>query len=236
MRGAGRRVSTRGRSRDEIAARVAVDLLDGWVVNLGIGMPTLVANQLPDDREVIIHSENGILGVGRAPDPALADPALINASKEPVTVVPGGAYFSHADSFAMIRGGHLDIAVLGAFEVSAAGDLANWSTATGIPAVGGAMDLAAGAMRVYAMMSHTASNGRPKLLERCSLPLTGAACVTRIYTDLAVLEPAGDAFVVREMVPGLTRAALQELTGAPLDFRVDSSSDELVAIAGIEGC
>lgn len=205
------------RSREGIAARVAQDLADGTVVNLGIGMPTLVARYVPDGREVIFHSENGVLAFGPPREADGIDPELINASKEPISLLPGGSYFSHADSFVMIRGGHIDLAVMGAFQVSAGGDLANWSAgADGIPAVGGAMDLAAGAKGVYVMTKHTTSSGEPKLVAECSLPLTAAGVVTRVYTDLAVLDVAGETFVVRELVDGLTVDELQGITGAPL--------------------
>jgi 3-oxoadipate CoA-transferase, beta subunit len=205
------------RSREGIAARVAQDLADGTVVNLGIGMPTLVARYVPDGREVIFHSENGVLAFGPPREGDGIDPELINASKEPISLLPGGSYFSHADSFVMIRGGHIDLAVMGAFQVSAGGDLANWSAgADGIPAVGGAMDLAAGVKEVYVMTKHTTSSGEPKLVAECSLPLTAAGVVTRVYTDLAVLDVAGETFVVRELVDGLMVDELQEITGAPL--------------------
>jgi 3-oxoadipate CoA-transferase beta subunit len=208
-------LSVAARSRREIAARVAQDLDDGLVVNLGIGMPTLIAGLLPEGREVLFHSENGVLGIGPEPAESDVDRDLINASKDPITVVPGASYFSHADSFAMIRGGHVDVAVMGAFQVSCRGDLANWSTGDDrIPAVGGAMDLAVGAKRVVAMTTHLTSRGEPKLVQRCTFPLTAPGCVTRVYTDLAVLDIAGGAFVARELVEGLTLRALQEITGA----------------------
>src|SRR6516225_12036163 len=165
--------------RRQIAWRAAQDLADGAYVNLGIGLPTLVANHLPADREIVLHSENGVLGMGPAPPPGRADPDLINAGKQPVTLLPGGSYFHHADSFAMMRGGHLDICVLGAFQVSLAGDLANWHTGApvAIPAVGGAMDLAIGAKRTFVMMEHLTKSGESKLVESCTYPLTGLACV-----------------------------------------------------------
>ena len=207
-----------GWSKAQIAARIAADIPEGAVVNLGIGLPTLVANHLPAGREVILHSENGVLGMGPAPAAGEEDFDLINAGKGPVTLLPGGAYFHHADSFSMMRGGHLDICVLGAFQVAANGDLANWSTGApdAIPAVGGAMDLAIGAKKTFVMMEHTTKQGEPKLVERCSYPLTGLACVARIYTDLAVLEVTPAGLVVIEMAPGLDLAALQRLTGARL--------------------
>ena len=173
-----------------MAARVAHDIPEGAYVNLGIGLPTLVANHLPADREIFLHSENGLLGMGPAPAPGEEDDDLINAGKQPVTLLPGGAYFHHADSFAMMRGGHLDICVLGAFQVSATGDLANWHTGApdAIPAVGGAMDLAIGAKQVYVMMEHLTKRARARSSQRCSYPLTGIGCVARIYTDLAVID------------------------------------------------
>jgi len=205
-------------TREQLAARVARDIPDGAYVNLGIGLPTLVANHLPEDREVLLHSENGVLGMGPAPAPDEADPDLINAGKQPVTLRAGGCFFHHADSFAMMRGGHLDICVLGAFQVSANGDLANWHTGApgAIPAVGGAMDLAVGAKRVYVMMEHLTKDGESKLVERCTYPLTGTGCVHRVYTDLAVIEVTPRGLVVVETVPGLEFEALQRLTRAPL--------------------
>lgn len=205
-------------NRDAMAARVARDIPEGAYVNLGIGLPTLVANHLPIGREVFLHSENGILGMGPAPPAGEEDWDLINAGKQPVTLLTGGAYFHHADSFAMMRGGHLDICVLGAFQVAANGDLANWSTgaADAIPAVGGAMDLAVGAKATYVMTEHTTKGGEPKIVERCTYPLTGVACVKRIYTDLAVIDVTPHGLVALEWVPGLSFDALQELTGAPL--------------------
>ena len=205
-------------SRAEIAMRVARDIPDGSVVNLGIGLPTLVANHLPEGREVVLHSENGVIGMGPAPAEGAEDYDLINAGKQPVTLLPGGSFFHHADSFAMMRGGHLDVCVLGAFQVSASGDLANWHTgaADAIPAVGGAMDLAIGAKKTFVMMEHVTKNGELKIVERCSYPLTGVACVARIYTDLAVIDVTPSGLVVREMVDGLDRAELQALTGVPL--------------------
>jgi 3-oxoadipate CoA-transferase beta subunit len=207
-------------TRAEMAKRVALDIPDGSYVNLGIGLPTLVANYVPADREIIYHSENGILGMGPTPAPGQEDPDLINAGKDLVTLLPGGAYMHHTDSFMIMRGGHLDVSVLGAFQVSAAGDLANWATDddTFPPAVGGAMDLAVGARRVLVLTTHNASDGRPKLLAQCTYPLTAAHVVDRIYTDLAVIDVARDGFVVREMVGGVTRRELENLTGAPLAY------------------
>ena len=201
-----------------MAQRVARDIADGAVVNLGIGLPTLVANHLPPDREVMMHSENGVIGMGPAPSPVAEDFDLINAGKQPVTLLPGGSFFHHADSFAMMRGGHLDVCVLGAFQVSGKGDLANWHTGAtdAIPAVGGAMDLAIGAKRTVVMMEHTTKTGEAKLVPSCTYPLTGVGCVSRVYTDLAVLEIAADGVHVVEVVEGLSRERLQQLTGVPL--------------------
>ncbi len=202
---------------DEIAARAAADIPEGAFVNLGIGQPERVADHIPGGREVVLHSENGILGMGPQPAAADEDMELINAGKKPVTLLPGGAFFHHADSFSMIRGGHVDICILGAFEVAANGDLANWTTGgDGVPAVGGAMDLAAGARSVRVITSHTTRAGEPKLLRTLSLPATGRAIVKRIYTDLAVLEPDGDAFRVLELAPGVSVEMLAERTGAPV--------------------
>jgi 3-oxoadipate CoA-transferase, beta subunit len=183
-------------------------------------MPTMVADHVPLDREVIFHSENGVLGMGPAPPPGAIDPWLVNAGKQHVTLRKGGAYVHHADSFAMIRGGHLDLCVLGAFEVAENGDIANWATSEHdtAPAVGGAMDLAAGARRLWVMMEHTTRDGRPKLVQRCSYPLTALACVRRIYTNLAVIDVADGGFTVIEMLPGLAPEALQARTGAKLRF------------------
>ncbi|HEY8607654.1 MAG TPA: CoA transferase subunit B [Noviherbaspirillum sp.] len=205
-------------TRNDMAARLAQDIPDGAIVNLGIGLPTLVANYLPADREILLHSENGVLGMGPAPAAGEEDPDLINAGKQPVTLLPGGAYFHHADSFAMMRGGHLDICVLGAFQVSAGGDLANWHTGApdAIPAVGGAMDLAIGARDVFVMMEHQTRSGESKIVAQCSYPLTGIGCVSRIYTDLAVIDVTPEGLVVREMVEGLGFEELQRITGVPL--------------------
>jgi 3-oxoadipate CoA-transferase beta subunit len=202
-------------NRDEMAARVARDIPEGAYVNLGIGLPTLVANHLATDREIFLHSENGILGMGPAPEPGSEDPDLLNAGKQPVTLLDGGSYFHHADSFAMMRGGHLDICVLGAFQVSVTGDLANWHTgAPGtIPAVGGAMDLAIGARRVLVMMEHLTKKGESKIVDRCTYPLTGLGCVSCIYTDLAVIEITPDGLGVVDIVEGLSFAELERLTG-----------------------
>lgn len=210
-------------SRTAMARRVAQDLPDGSYVNLGIGLPTLVADHVPDGREIIYHSENGILGMGGPPAPGQEDPELIDAGKQLATLLPGGAYVHHTDSFIIMRGGHLDVSVLGAFQVSAAGDLANWATDDDAfpPAVGGAMDLAVGAKQVLVLTTHTTSDGRPKLLDRCSYPLTAAHVVDRVYTDLAVVDVTPDGLVVREMVEGLSRDDLQQVTGAPLSFAPD---------------
>jgi 3-oxoadipate CoA-transferase beta subunit len=205
--------------RTGMAARVAQDIPPGWYVNLGIGIPTLVPDHVPADREVVLHSENGILGMGPAPEKGRENPWLVNAGKQPVTLRPGGSFFHHADSFGMIRGGHIDLCVLGAFEVAEGGDLANWSTGENdmAPAVGGAMDLAAGAKRVWVVMDHTTKDGRPKLVERCTYPLTAMGAVSRVYTNLAVIDVVpGRGFVVREMAPDVTQEALQARTGARL--------------------
>ena len=205
-------------TRDEIAQLVARDIPDGCYVNLGIGLPTLVANHLETSKDIFLHSENGILGMGPAPAPGEEDGDLINASKQPVTLLTGGAYFHQADSFAMMRGGHLDICVLGAFQVSRTGDLANWHTGApdAIPAVGGAMDLASGAKRVFVMMEHQTKSGESKIVDRCTYPLTGVGCVSRIYTDLAVIDITDDGLIVRDLAPGLTLDELQSITGVPL--------------------
>ncbi len=204
--------------RAEMAARVAQDIPEGWYVNLGIGVPTLVGDAIPEGREVVLHAENGVLGTGPTPGANEADPWLINAGKQPVTLRPGGSFFHHADSFAMIRGGHLDLCVLGAFEVAQNGDIANWATgeADAVPAVGGAMDLAVGAKRLWVVMEHTTREGQPRLVRRCSYPLTAPAAVSRVYTNLAVLDVTPEGFRVRDMVPGLTLAELQARTEAEL--------------------
>jgi 3-oxoadipate CoA-transferase beta subunit len=205
-------------SRDQMAALVAHDIPEGATVNLGIGLPTMVANHLPKDREILLHSENGLLGMGPAPAPGQEDPDLINAGKQPVTLLPGGSYFHHADSFAMMRGGHLDFCVLGAFQVSVHGDLANWHTGApdAIPAVGGAMDLALGAKRVVVMMEHLTRSGESKVVERCTYPVTGLACVDRIYTDLAVLDVTPRGLVVVQLAEGMTLGELSRLSGVEL--------------------
>ena len=212
------------RTKDELAARVAKDIPEGATVNLGIGQPTLVANHIPPTLEILLHSENGILGMGPAPAAGQEDYDLINAGKQPVTLLQGGAYFHHADSFAMMRGGHLDICVLGAFQVSATGDLANWHTGEvgAIPAVGGAMDLAIGAKQTWVMMDLLTKQGQSKLVSACSYPLTGIGCVKRVYTDLATLACTANGLLVIDMVPGLTLEALSELIGLPLALMASS--------------
>ncbi|PBS13991.1 3-oxoadipate CoA-transferase [Lysobacteraceae bacterium NML93-0792] len=202
-------------TRDQIAQRVARDIPEGAYVNLGIGLPTTVANYLPADKEIFLQSENGLLGMGPAPAPGDEDPELINAGKQPVTLLTGGCYFHHADSFAMMRGGHLDICVLGAFQASASGDLANWSTGApgAIPAVGGAMDLAIGAKQVFVMMDLLTKKGESKLVEACSYPLTGIGCVSRLYTDHGVIDVGADGARVVELVDGLSLDDLRTLTG-----------------------
>ncbi|MCY1162801.1 3-oxoadipate CoA-transferase subunit B [compost metagenome] len=206
------------RSKDQLAARVAQDIYDGAIVNLGIGMPTSVANHIPAGREVVLHSENGILGMGPAPAEGEEDYDLINAGKQPVTLLKGGAFFHHADSFAMMRGGHLDICVLGAFQVSATGDLANWSTGEpgAIPAVGGAMDLAIGAKQTWVMMDLLTKKGESKVVAQCSYPLTGIACVKRIYSELATLECTPQGLKLIDKVEGLEHAELEKLLGLPV--------------------
>ena len=211
-------MSYQKRSKEQLAQRVAQDIHDGAYVNLGIGMPTLVANHLPAGIEVILHSENGILGMGPAPAAGHEDYDLINAGKQPVTMLAGGAYFHHADSFSMMRGGHLDICVLGAFQVSATGDLANWHTGEkdAIPAVGGAMDLAIGAKQTWVMMDLLTKNGESQVVAQCSSPITGIACVKRIYSELATLECTPQGLKLIDMVDGLTHAELEKMLGLPI--------------------
>lgn len=206
------------RNKDQVAQRVAQDIHDGAYVNLGIGQPTLVANHIPPGREVILHSENGILGMGPAPLASAADYDLINAGKQPVTLLAGGSFFHHADSFAMMRGGHLDICVLGAFQVSATGDLANWSTGEegAIPAVGGAMDLAVGAKQTWVMMDLLTKQGTSKLVQACSYPLTGIECVKRVYSDLATLACTPQGLRLIDVVEGLSLEQLQDIVGLPI--------------------
>lgn len=205
-------------TRQELAQRIAADIPEGAFVNLGIGAPTLVANYLPEDEEIILHTENGMLGMGGAPEAGRVDPDLINAGKQAVTAQPGAAYFHHADSFGMMRGGHLDVCVLGAFQVSETGDLANWSTGApgAIPAVGGAMDLAIGAKDVYVMTDLLTKQGESKLVAACSYPLTGVGCVSRVYTDHAVFDITPEGFAVRELFGDNTIAELEQITGVSL--------------------
>ena len=206
------------RTKNELAARVAQDIHEGAIVNLGIGQPTLVANYLPADREIILHSENGILGMGPSPPQGEEDYDLINAGKQPVTLLKGGSFFHHADSFAIMRGGHLDICVLGAFQVSATGDLANWSTGEpgAIPAVGGAMDLAIGARQTWVMMDLLTKKGESKIVQKCSYPLTGIGCVKRVYSDLATLACTPGGLKLIDKVEGLAHAELEKLIGLPV--------------------
>ncbi len=218
-------------TRPQLAWRIAQDIPDGAYVNLGIGAPELVANYLPKEREVVVHSENGILGMGPTPAEGEEDPDLINAGKKPVTLLPGGSYFHHTDSFAMIRGAHLDYCVLGAFQVAHNGDLANWATLDNSrpPGVGGAMDLAVGAKTVFVMTDHCTRDGHAKLMESCTYPLTGQGVVNRIYTDHAVIDVTDDGFLVREKLPDLSASQLAELTGAKITF--DENCRELKAPA-----
>ena len=210
-------------SAGDIARRVAADIADGSYVNLGIGMPMVVADHVPEGREFILHSENGLLGMGPAPAEDAVDPDIINAGKQPVTILPGGSYFHHADSFAMIRGGHVDVSILGAYEVAANGDIANWALpGPKPPAVGGAMDLVAGAKQVWVMLSsHVNKQGEAKVVERCTLPLTGVACVDRIYSDLAVIDVTPEGLYVTAMVEGMSSEELQSMTAASLTFADD---------------
>ena len=207
-----------GRSRRELAERVARDIGNGAYVNLGIGMPEIVADCIPTDREVVLHTENGMLGMGPTPAASQLDPDLINAGKRYVSARPGASFFHQADSFAMIRGGHIDLCVLGALQVAANGDLANWSTgaADAIPAVGGAMDLVSGVKVVYVMTTHCTRDGEPKLVEACTYPLTGTGVVSRVYTDLAVIDVTADGFALRELAPGISMDDARDRTGAPL--------------------
>lgn len=214
--------SATGLSRSQMAARLARDIPEGWYVNLGIGIPTMVADTIPAEREVILHTENGLLGMGPAPAKDMIDPWTINAGKQFVTILPGGAIFDQSDSFAMIRGGHLDLCVLGAFQVSDRGDIANWTVSgtAEAPAVGGAMDLTAGAKAVWVLMEHTTKSGEPKLVAKCDYPLTAARCVKRIYTNLAVIDVTSRGFEVAEIFGDMTFEALQRITGAPLVMKL----------------
>jgi 3-oxoadipate CoA-transferase beta subunit len=213
----------RGLSRAQMAWRAAQDIFDGAYVNLGIGIPEMVASFVPDGREVIYHTENGVLGFGPPPAPGEEIPELINAGKKPITLKPGASFFHHADSFAMIRGGHIDICMLGALQVAANGDIANWSTGAkdAVPAVGGAMDLVAGVRRVCVIADHVTSRGEPKLLQRCSYPLTGAGVVQRIYSNLAVIDVTPEGFLLRETAPGVSVDEVSDLTDAPLAVAED---------------
>ncbi|MDQ2093643.1 3-oxoacid CoA-transferase subunit B [Rhodalgimonas zhirmunskyi] len=214
----------------QIAWRAAQDIADGAYVNLGIGFPEMVANHCPKDREVIFHTENGLLNFGPAPEPGQEDWDLINAGKKAITLKPGAAVFDHALSFAMVRGGHLDVAILGAFQVAENGDLANWSTGKGgVPAVGGAMDLVHGAKRVAVVTDHVTKSGAPKLVSRCDMPLTGVGCVTRIYSSLAVVDVVEGRFVLREKLAALSLDELQAVTGAPL--HLEGAPEDLVVPA-----
>ncbi|MGG7567210.1 3-oxoacid CoA-transferase subunit B [Rhodovulum sp. DZ06] len=209
-------------TREQVGWRAAQDIQNGWHVNLGIGMPELCANAIPAGREIVFHSENGILGMGPSPAAEDVDPNLINAGKRPVTMLPGASIFDHALSFGIVRGRHLDLCVLGAYQLAPNGDIANWarSSADLLPAIGGAMDLAAGARRIWAVLTHVGKNGEKRLMETCSYPLTGAGVVSRIFTDLAVIDIDGG-FLVREIAPGITRDELQDKTDAPLRFAED---------------
>jgi 3-oxoadipate CoA-transferase beta subunit len=204
--------------RDQLAMRVAQDIPEGWSVNLGIGIPTLVGNYVPAEREVVFHSENGILGMGPAPPADQINPWLVNASRQHVTMRSGGSFMSHSDSFALVRGGHLDLCVLGAFQVAENGDLANWARSEdeSAPAIGGAMDLAVGARRIWIVMEHNTRSGEARLLRRCTYPLTAKACVLRVYTELAVIDVTPRGFAVVDMVPGLSLEELRARTDAPL--------------------
>ena len=221
-------------SRQDIARVAAHDIPDGACVNLGIGLPTMIADYVPPGRELMLQSEQGLLGLGPAPAPGEEDPDVINAGKFPVTLLPGASVFSHSDSFLMIRGGHIQIACLGAFQVAANGDLANWTVdAPGqIPGVGGAMDLAAGAENVWVMMEHCTKDGQPRILQECTYPLTAPGCVDRIYTDLAVIDVTPDGLVVTRLAEGWTLASLQAVTGAPLRLAVDCQPYRIATLQG----
>jgi 3-oxoadipate CoA-transferase, beta subunit len=218
-------------SLEEVARHIAVDLPAAACVNIGIGLPTLVPGQIPADKELILHSENGMLGVGPPPEPGEEDPELIDAGKNRVTLVPGGSYFSHAEAFVMIRGGHIDVTVLGAFQVSQAGDLANWAVpGEKLPAVGGAMDLAAGAKAVVVITRHTTHNGQPKLVARCTYPLTARRVVRRVYTDLATLDINDGRFVVLDAAPGVEPGYLSQVTGGHLEWPNSSAAIPVVGV------
>ncbi|MFZ4831905.1 3-oxoacid CoA-transferase subunit B [Rouxiella sp. Mn2063] len=211
---------------EQLAQRIAQDIPEGAYVNLGIGVPTKIVNYLPEDKEILLHSENGLLGMGPTPLPGQEDPDLISAGKQPVTLLKGGCYFHSGDSFAMMRGSYLDLCVLGAYQVSEQGDLANWSTgvAGSTPAVGGAMDLAVGARQVYVMMSHMTKTGECKVVKKCTYPLTGLRCVKRIYSDLAVMDVTPNGLVVTEMFGGVTETQLQDITPARLTFKIPQNA------------
>lgn len=217
-------------SHEQLARRIARDIPEGAYVNLGIGLPTSIANYLPSGREIFLHSENGILGMGPAPEPGTVDPELINAGKQPVTLLPGGCFFHHGDSFAMMRGGHLDICILGAYQVSQKGDLANWSTgkADAIPAVGGAMDLAIGARQVFVMTDHLTKKGECKIVRECTYPLTGISCISRIYTDMAIMDITPSGVTVRELFGEVTADYLQQVTPFALDFALSKTEASYV--------
>ena len=221
-----------GWSMSEVAKKVALDIHDGAYVNLGIGIPELVADYIPEGREVIYHTENGLLGMGKVAETESGDPELVNAGKKYVTAIPGAAYFHHADSFAMIRGGHIDVCVLGAYQVSKEGDLANWSTGNpdAIPAVGGAMDLVAGVKTIFVITKHTTKTGQPKIVEQCTYPLTGKAVVDRIYSNLGIIDVLNKQLYLRELAPHVSFAYLQENTGAEIikSARNPKSSKELI--------
>ena len=223
--------TAQGLSRDQMAARVARDIPDGWYVNLGLGLPTLIPDYIPQGREVVFHSENGILGMGPVPPKDAVDTWLINATKQNITLIPGASIFHHADSFAIIRGGHLDLCVLGAYEVAENGDIANWATSANdtLPGVGGAMDLAAGSRQLWALMEHVTKDGRPRLVQRCNYPLTASGVVKRVYTNLAVIEITPRGFEVLDMAPGLTFDALQSKTDAKLHLPAKTAPAKVAA-------
>lgn len=219
-----------GWTMPDLASRVALDLEDGWFVNLGIGLPTLVADFIPEGREIILHSENGLLGLGPKPEPGEEDPDLVNAGKEPITLKAGGSYFSQSESFGMIRGGHLDATILGAFQVSQYGDLASWKLPNAtLGRVGGAMDLTVGSKRVFLFMQHCTKKGDSKIVEECSYPLTTPRCVDRIYTELAIIDVTDDGLVIRELAPGITFEYVQERTAAPLKLHTDAQKETVGA-------